>query len=188
MTTNDNQATRQTKFMTQLNVHKALIGFTLATYGAFYLYSIILSGWTIDNWGRNITNYMPFPSNSLLSNNYINPILFATSLPSLVLGTTILCAYSIQNIKTKASKNKEYTAIILTFFGFAYQLVGAWPLQPKEIFFWEWQKQIIAFGPVFAWTLYLLSLIALIVGAISLLIHSRIYNKEHPEFKTNINN
>jgi hypothetical protein len=56
-------------------------------------------------------------------------------------------------------------------------VIGAWPLGQRDVFPWEWQKQIISWGPVFAWLLYLLSLVILVVGAVSLYKNSVIYHK-----------
>ena len=165
-----------------LKAHKVSFALSLATYGAYYLSLVIISGWTLSNWGDNIIAYLPFPTTSFLSSNLINPIFFVTSLPTLIVGTAILSGYSIHAIKPGVTNDKERVAIVLTVFGFAYQVIGAWPLGIKDVFPWEWQKQIISFGGAFAWALSLLSLTALTIGGISLFIHSRIYHQKHPEF------
>jgi hypothetical protein len=93
----------------------------------------------------------------------------------------MLCAYSIRGISLEVSDNKEHVAILLTAFGFTYQVIGAWPLGHQTDFPWQWQKQIIANGTIFAWALFLLSLIVLVIGGLSLYFHSRIYNQKFPE-------
>ena len=180
--TDKNSDTIISKIFNNLKAHKVSFGLSLAAYGAYNLSLVIISGWTLSDWGGNIITYFPFPITSFLSSNLINPIFFTTSLPALIVGTSILCVYSIYAIKPEATDNKERVAIVLTIFGFAYQIIGAWPLGIKDVFPWEWQKQIISFGGAFAWTLSLLSLTALAVGGISLFIQSKIYHQKHPEF------
>jgi hypothetical protein len=41
--------------------HKGSLGLFLAAYGAFYLTAVLLSGWTIADWGKDITGYPPSP-------------------------------------------------------------------------------------------------------------------------------
>ena len=176
---------KQTNFAkrisTYVNNHRVSLGLFLAAYGAFYLSSVLLSCWTINDWGKDITGYPPSFINTLLPRSFISPIFFVTSFPALIIGAAMLCIYSIRGISPEAADDKQYVAILLTAFGFAYQVVGAWPLGNLVDFPWQWQKQIISNGTIFAWTLYILSLIVLAVGGISLYKHSRIYHKKHPE-------
>jgi hypothetical protein len=151
----------------------------LAAYGAFYLSSVILSRWVIADWGKDITSYPPSAVNTLLSRSLIDPIFFVTSFPALIIGAAMLCSYSIRGITPKASDNKQYVAILLTAFGFTYQVIGAWPLEQLKDFPWQWQKQIILNGSIFAWILYILSLAVLFVGVVSLYKHSVIYHKKY---------
>jgi hypothetical protein len=160
--------------------HKASLGVFLAAYGAFYLSTVLLSGWTIADWGRNITKYPPSTINTILPRSFIDPIFFVTSFPALIIGSAILCNYSLRGITAEATPSKQYVAILLTAFGFGYIVIGAWPLGQKEVFPWEWQKQIINWGPAFAWILYILGLIVLAVGIFSLYKHSRIYHQKNP--------
>ena len=161
--------------------HSASLGLFLAAYGAFYLTSVLLSGWTIADWGKDISGYPPSSIHTLLPRSFIDPIFFVTSFPALIIGAVMLCVYSIRGIRPEAAADKQYVAILLTAFGFTYQVIGAWPLGKLVDFPWQWQKQIISNGPVFAWTLYILSLIVLVIGGISLYKHSRIYQKKAPE-------
>jgi hypothetical protein len=161
--------------------HKVSLGLFLAAYGTFYLSSVILSDWTVAEWGKEATGYPPSFINPMLPRSFINPIFFVTSFPALIIGAAMLCFYSIRGIRQEATVDKQYVAILLTAFGFTYQVIGAWPLGNPVDFPWQWQKQIVSNGTIFAWTLYLLSLTVLAIGAISLYKHSRIYQKKYPE-------
>ena len=159
--------------------HNVSLGLFLAAYGAFYLMSVVLSGWTLVDWGKNTTLYPPSAVTTLLPRSFIDPIFFVTGFPALLIGAAILCIYSISGINSECAADKQYVAILLTAFGFGYVVIGAWPLGQRDIFPWEWQKQIFSWGPVFAWLLYLLSLIILAVGVVSLYKHSVIYHQRH---------
>jgi hypothetical protein len=159
--------------------HQVSLGLFLAAYGVFYLSSVLLSRWIISDWGIDITGYPPSTVNTFLPRSFIDPIFFVTSFPSLIIGATMLCTYSIQGITLIAPVNRQYVAVLLTSFGFTYQVIGAWPLEYPEDFPWQWQKQIALNGQVFTWTLYILSLIVLLIGAISLYKHSKVYHQKH---------
>ncbi len=161
-----------------VRIHKVSLGLFFAAYGAFYLSSVLLSGWTLADWGKDITSYPPSIINTLLPRSFIDPIFFVTSFPALIIGAAMLCIYSIRGITPEVSLDKQYVAILLTAFGFTYQVIGAWPLESLADFPWQWQKQISNFGPVFTWILYLLSLIVLLIGVISLYKHSLIYHRK----------
>ena len=162
-----------------VKTHRVSLGLFLAAYGAFYLTSVLLSRWTIADWGKDITGYPPSSINTLLPRSFIAPIFFVTSFPALIIGAAILCVYSTRGIKPEAAADKQYVAILLTAFGFTYQVIGAWPLGNLNDFPWQWQKQIMRNGPAFTWTLYLLSTVVLLIGAISLYKHSQIYHRKH---------
>ena len=161
--------------------HEASLALFLAAYGVFYLSSVILSRWVIADWGQDITIYPPSAVNTLLPRSFIDPIFFVTSFPALIIGAAMLCSYSIHGINPKAPDNKQYVAILLTAFGFTYQVIGAWPFELPKDFPWQWQKQIAMNGPVFTWTLYLLSVVVLFIGVMSLYKHSQIYHQKYPE-------
>jgi hypothetical protein len=163
-----------------IRTHKVSLGLFLAAYGTFYLSSVLLSRWTIADWGKDIIGYPPSSTNTLLPRSFIAPIFFVTSFPALIIGALILCNYSIRSKTPEATADKLYVAVLLTTFGFMYQVIGAWPLEKLADFPWQWQKQISSYGPVFAWFLYLLSLIVLLIGAISLYQHSLIYHRKYP--------
>ena len=164
-----------------VKTHRVSLGLFLAAYGAFYLASVILSGWTLADWGKDVPGYPPAYVNTLLPRVFINPIFFVTSLPALFIGTLMLCVYCIRGINSQTVDDKEHVAILLTVCGFTYLVVGAWPLGNLTVFPWDWQKTIVTDGAVFAWSLYLLSLISLVTGATSVFLHSRIYHQKHPE-------
>jgi hypothetical protein len=159
--------------------HKVSLSLLLAAYGAIFLSSVILGGWTMSDWGNDITFYPPSSVYHLLPRSFINPIFFTTSFPLLIIGTIGLCIYAIHGISPYTVNNKEHVAILLTAFGFAYQVIGAWPLGKLIDFPWDWQKQIIQSGLLISWSLYLLSLASLIIGGTSL--YSRIYHQKYPE-------
>ncbi len=162
-----------------LRNHEASLALFLAAYGVFYMSSVILSQWTITDWGKDMTSYPPTAINTLLPRSFIDPIFFLTSFPALIVGAFMLCFYCIRGIKPEVSHNKQYIAILLTAFGFIYLVIGAWPLRQPEDFPWQWQKHISNNGPVFTWILYLLSLIILLIGTVSLYKHSKIYHQKH---------
>ena len=169
------------RISTYVKSHTVPLGLLLAGYGVFYLSSVLLSRWTIADWGRDITGYPPSAINTLLPRSFIGPIFFVTSFPALLIGAAMLIQYSIRGIRPGAAADKQYVAILLVAFGFTYQVIGAWPLQQQVDFPWQWQKQIVANGKFFAWTLYVLSLVVLVVGVFSLYVHSKIYRQRHPD-------
>jgi hypothetical protein len=178
---NPKQASFAAKTPSYLKTHYLSLSLLLAGYGALYLSSVVLGGWTISDWGKDVTEYPIAQITPLLPRGFIDPIFFATSFPALIIGTVVLCMYSIRGIRPEIASHKEQVAILLTAFGFTYQVMGAWPLGTIANFPWEWQKQIMRNGPAFAWALFSLSLAALIIGGASLFIHSRIWHQKHPE-------
>jgi hypothetical protein len=179
MTKNSQTKMYRTKVDCFLGNRQVSLGILLASYGVFYLTSVLLSLWTLYDWGKDTVVY-PLPTiTTVLPRSFINPIFFATSLPSLIMGAIMLCNYSLHGITSNASGDKQYVAILLTSFGFAYQVIGAWPLGNVVAFPWQWQKQILLNGTLFAWILWLLSLIVLAVGVYSLYKHSLIYKQKH---------
>ena len=163
--------------------HKVSLALFLFVYGVFYLSSVVLSGWTVADWVKELPGYPRSFINPLLPRSFIPILFFVTSFPALIVGAMMLCLFSIRGIR-QDSMDIQYIAILLTAFGFTYQVIGAWPLGKSVDFPWYWQKQIVSNGPIFAWILYLLSLILLIVGSASLYMQSRIYHQKHPEVTT----
>jgi|YelNatPaOPRAMG01_1025707.scaffolds.fasta_scaffold41270_4 hypothetical protein len=168
---------RLTRYIRQ---HQVSLGVFLAAYGAFYLAVVIMGGWNLSEWGQDIFGSPQPAVHSLLPRSYISPIFFLTSLPALLIGATMLCVISLRDLRAGTAVD-EHVAIALTAFGFAYQIVGAWPLQSTVDMPWIWQKQIMSYGSVFGWMLYVMSWVVLAVGAVSLYVHSRIYHQKHPE-------
>ncbi|MCL5876217.1 MAG: hypothetical protein M1540_00175 [Candidatus Bathyarchaeota archaeon] len=161
--------------------HEVSLGLFLASYGVFYLTVVIMGGWSPSDWGKDTFDAPVSAVQSLIPRSYIAPLFFVTSIPTLIIGATILCAISVRALRSGSAVD-EHIAIVLTAFGFAYQIVGAWPLQSMVDLPWQWQKQIMSFGPVFGWGLYVLSWVVLAVGGVSLYVHSRNYHREHSDF------
>lgn len=159
----------------------ASLGTLLFSYGAFYLFTVIRTGWTPAD-GITVIHRM---ESLALHPPALHPIVvsafFVTSLTALIIGTVLLCAYSIKAMRYGITVHSEHVAVLLTVFGFAYQVLGAWPLQPVMDFVWDWQKQTMGYGAVFAWGLYLLSTVGLAVGAVSLYVHSCDYHRRQRE-------
>ncbi len=181
MNADSHNRTRWQRIFTYVKIHRVMLSLLLAAYGAVYLTSVVLGGWTLADWGRDVSGYPPPLFTPLLPRNFISPIFFVTSFPALFIGTIALCIYSIRGISPNTVDDKEHVAVLLTACGFAYVVVGAWPLGVLVNFPWEWQKQILRNGTAFAWSLYILSIVALLVGGASVYIHSRIYHQKHPE-------
>ena len=166
--------------------HRVSLGLFLASYGVFYLSSVIMSGWTVADWGKDPVGYPPSFIHALLPRSIIDPIFYVTSFPALLIGAAMLCIYSLRGIHPDASVDKQFIAILLTAFGFSYQVIGAWPLGNPVDFPWYWQKQIVGNGAFFAWILEILSFFVLVVGVISLYKHSQIYHQTPSSEEQNI--
>jgi hypothetical protein len=131
------------------------------------MYAGLVGDWHVD-W-RFFYFFMP-------EWGYTVPLLLIMSL----MGTFILCVYCIRNIQLEKSDYKEHAAIIATTFGFTYQVIGAWPLW-KQWYPWPWQAEIARYGNLLVFPLFIGSLLALIIGAVSLYIHSKMYHEKHTE-------
>ncbi len=164
-----------------LRRHLASLGVVLASYGALLTYAVLCSGWTPSDGIQHTITLTPAIFNPPLPNSYLIPVFFATSFPALLIGTIMLYIYSIRVLRSSLTVDSEHVAVLLTVSGFVYQVLGAWPLQDASKFPWEWQRLIMGYGPLFAWVLYLLSLAALVIGAVLLFVHSRDYHRWHPE-------
>jgi hypothetical protein len=162
--------------------HKVSLGLFFASYGVFYLYAVIMSGWTIADFGQDTTTYAPFEINGWIPRSAIAPIFFSTALPALIIGAVLLVVYCIRGLTPQSVENRERVGIILTAFGFSYIVLGAWPLGKQLDFPWDWQKEIFSYGYVFTWGLYLLGITVLAVGAVSVYRCSVFYHRQHPEF------
>jgi hypothetical protein len=161
--------------------HMASLGTLLFAYGAFYLFAVIRTGW-VPTDGVTVVHRL---ESLVLYPPTLNPLVvlafFVTSLSALIIGTVLLCAYSVKAMRNGVTVHSEHVAVLLTVFGFAYQVLGAWPLQTVVDFAWDWQKQIMNYGAVFAWGLYFLSFVGLVIGAVSLFVHSRDYHRRQRE-------
>jgi hypothetical protein len=160
--------------------HWASLGLFLTAYGTVFLASVILNRHIPNNLDKLNLPYIPTFITPILTPKLIDTLFFSTSFPALITGTIILSLYSIREIKPGSPSEKQYVAVLLAASGFAYQVIGAWPFQHQIDFPWIWQKQIVSLGPIFAWTLEILSLVILFVGVFSLYKHSIIYHQNHP--------
>jgi hypothetical protein len=70
--------------------------------------------------------------------------------------------------------------ILLTTFGFIYQVIGAWPLWDKA-YPWEWQTEIAMHWGFLIWPLFIISLVALVIGIALLYEDSKRYHERYPE-------
>jgi len=175
--------TSQTRdFKNYVKLHKLSLSIILLSYGSFYLISVIMSCWTPLDWINAISKIPHTVVTPLIPPNILNPFFFVTSLPALIIGAISLCLYNIYEIKSKENYNTEHVAILLTSFGFIYIVIGAWPLGNPVGFPWDWQRQIMSYGPLFSWLLYGLAVLVLVVGVISLYVHSRNYRSIHNKF------
>ncbi len=157
--------------------HQFSLGTILAAYGAFFLASVIMGGWTPADWGRDVFTFPPAAIHSLMPRSFITPLFFITSFPSLLIGAALLCDICISALRFGLTAQSQYAAVLLVVFGFAYLVVGAWPLQPVADMPWDWQTQIMGYGVFFAWLLTLLGVFVLAVGGVSLWAHSRAYHR-----------
>jgi len=97
-----------------------------------------------------------------------------------LIGTLMLSIYGLRDIQPERVDNKEYAAILVTALGFTYQVIGAWPFFYRG-YPWPWQQVIANYGNLLVLPLFVGSLLALIIGAASMYIHSKIYHQKHPE-------
>ena len=104
------------------------------------------------------------------------PVLLVMTL----IGTLILSVYCISDIQATRVDYKEHAAILVTALGFAYLVLGAWPLW-NQSYQWAWQQEIANYGSLLALLLYAGSLVIFLIGAASLYIHSKIYRQKHSE-------
>jgi hypothetical protein len=160
-----NQVYPMAKFVQK---HQFIIGLLLTVFGVFDLWFIMPNIWnSAANW-KGFYILMPEWSVTV-------PVLFIIS----IIGTLILCVYSIRDIQPERTDNKEHAAILVTALGFTYQVIGAWPLWNQQ-YPWPWQQEIAKYGNLLVLPLFVGSLLALIIGVDSLYIHSKIYHEKHP--------
>ena len=95
------------------------------------------------------------------------PLFLAMSLA----GILILSVYSIRNIQPGVNDHKEHAAIVATALGFTYQVIGAWPFW-NQAYAWNWQQEIASYGNL-RLRLFVGSLLAVLVGIVSLYKHSK---------------
>jgi hypothetical protein len=160
-----------------IRTHQVSLGTLLAAYGAFCLASVIMGGWTPQDWGKDVFTYPHTAIQAVMPRSFISPIFFVTSLPTLFVGAGLLCDCCVGAVRRGLTVRSRYAGVLLAVFGFSYLVVGAWPLQNVVDMPWGWQKQIMDFGAVFAWVLYLLGVLVLVVGGVCLWAHSRSFGR-----------
>lgn len=84
------------------------------------------------------------------------------------------------NIIMYIKRHQLLIGILLTTFGFAYQVIGAWPLW-NQTYPWGWQTEIAEHGNFLVWPLFVITLVALIIGITLLYMDSKEYHRRHPE-------
>jgi hypothetical protein len=171
----------KTRVSSYIKTHLASVGTLLTAYGAFYLYSVIRTGWLPSDGVAEVHGFSSLALKAPVLSPYIIPAFFVTSLPALLVGVLMLCSYTVEILRNGLTVDSEHVAVLLTVCGFGYVVLGAWPLQEAVNFPWTWQKQIMDYGAGFSWILYLLSVVMLVLGAVSLYAHSRAYHRGHPE-------
>jgi hypothetical protein len=97
-----------------------------------------------------------------------------------LVGTLILAVYCLKGIQPARVDYKEHAAVLVTVLAFTYLVIGAWPLWTQQ-YPWAWQQEIANYGNLLVLALFAGSCLTLIIGAVSLYIHSRIYHQRHPE-------
>src|SRR5665648_1251823 len=80
--------------------HWISLGLFLAAYGSFYIAVVIMSGWTLSACGKDVFDILPSAIYALLPRSLIIPIFFITRLPALLVGTLILCIYSMHELRS----------------------------------------------------------------------------------------
>lgn len=157
--------------------HKVPLGTVFAAYGAFFLASVVMGGWTPTDWGKDVFEFPLTAIMPLISRSFISPFFFVSSLPALLFGAGLLYYSCIYDLRHGLTEQSQYAAVFLVVFGFSYIVVGAWPLQAVDEKLWDWKIQTMSYGSGFAWLLTVLSLAALAIGCAALLAHSRAYRR-----------
>ncbi len=130
------------------------------------MYAGLVGDWPHVDW-RFFYFFMPLWS-------FTVPFLLVLSL----FGIFVLSLYCVPGIHTENINNKQVAAIIVTTLGFTYQVVGAWPLW-NQWYPWQWQAEIARYGNFLVFTLFVGSLLALLVGAVALYLHSKIWHEKY---------
>jgi uncharacterized membrane protein len=144
-----------------LKSHHSLIGLLLLFFGVASLSLIMPNIWNSEGQWQGFYILMP-------QWRFTVPALLVTSL----IGTLIVCFYVAGNLQSQKVDNREYVAMLLTALGFTYQVIGAWPLW-NQAYPWPWQKEIAGYGNLLVLPLFACSLLALVIGAASLYVHSK---------------
>jgi len=152
--------------------HQLIIGLLLVFFGVTDLWLIMLNLYgTMPGFYANWQTFYFFMPEWA----FTIPVLLVMAL----VGTLMLTVYCVRDIQPARVDNKEHAAVLVTALGFTYLVIGAWPLW-NQAYPWAWQQQIANYGNLLVVPLFAGSLAALIAGAVSLYIHSKIYHQKHP--------
>jgi hypothetical protein len=153
--------------------HQFSIGLLLVFFGVADLwfvmpnmYAGLVGDWHVD-W-RSLNLYKPQWS-------FAVPLLLIMTL----IGTLMLSLYCIRRIQQETVGNKQNAAILITTLGFTYQVIGAWPIW-NQWYPWQWQAEIAQYGNWLVFLLFIGSLLAMIIGAVSLYLQSKIWHEKQP--------
>jgi ABC-type transport system involved in multi-copper enzyme maturation permease subunit len=158
------------------------IGGALIVFGVTYqIMNVLLWGW----WDVGIILSIPtFEQQIALTLGFLAYPLFVLSFSLAAIGVALIVKQEQEAkpspsnpLRERLKAHKRITiGIILTPFGFTYQVIGAWVLWDKP-YPWVWQTEIAKYGDLLVWLLFILSLISLIVGATLLYQNSKLHQK-----------
>ena len=161
---------RLAKIKNSLKEHQAPIGGALIAFGGTYqIMNALLWGW----WNPGIIDSITGPTFqqqvSLALGFLAEPLFYLTTV-LIIAGVAVIWKQNMPpgpsvNLKESWKAYRRITlGILLTTFGFTYQVIGAWVLWDKA-YPWSWQTEIAKYGALLVWPLFILSLLALIAGA-----------------------
>ena len=160
------------KTKNRLKEHQAPIGGALIACGGTYqIMNALLWGW----WNAGIINPITGPTfeqQVSLTLGFLAIPLFILSFSLAIAGVVLIITQKQEAqpspsipLKQILKVHKRITiGILLTAFGFTYQVIGAWVLW-DQAYPWAWQTEIAKYGSLLVWSLFILSIISLIVGA-----------------------
>jgi hypothetical protein len=170
--------------------HHLSIGIFLALFGIFVFGWVFFDSWTRIPFLQVLIgaafNQLPVKAEVLAPmplGGLFGFTLFALSLFALIISAIILTVNIKEEAATKPNQTSGLTkktaeklalSILLTAFGFTYQVIGAWPMWTQS-YTWDWQAQTALAGGFLVWLLFSISLFALAAGGVSLYQESKRY-------------
>ena len=180
------------KTKNRLKEYQAPIGGALVVFGVTYqIVNALLWGW----WNVGTINTITGPTFQQQIASTLGFLAYPLYILSFSLAAIGIALIVTQEQETQPSPStplrETYKAhkritmgILLTAFGFTYQVIGAWVLWDKA-YPWVWQTEIAKYGALLMWPLFILSLSSLVIGAWMLYTESKRYHKTHPELYSN---